>query len=169
MPGEQRSQNLGPLLMILCVLLISVALYINKEDKWGEVLEFVGIEKKADFFTLAFKSDVGRVVEGFPIEFLGIVSDMKVLESARYSGFGPEEGRERLLVRYETAVKASDMFVLYINLLNEGGYEIESAGASGGTNSIFASGKAGEVEFEISTKNLRTSEIVISVRRAVVE
>jgi hypothetical protein len=157
-----KESNLGPLLIILTVLLVALGGYYTREGKWGEVLSRFGIDIHKSNLTLEQAAAPGRVIEGFPIEFLGIVRDARTVDSGRYVD---KEGITVLVTTYETNAPISDMFAGYVNFLADHNYEIVRADAKSGVAFLSALSDDWKVMVEMNLKDARTSTVEVIAER----
>lgn len=165
--GEQ-SRNLGPLLIVLFILLLSLGAHITREGRWGDVLAKFGFVRPEPSFLLDSEAVPGKVIRDFPSEFLTVVSDAEVVGSQRFLGTDAESGQERLTVKFLTEANPADMFAAYLNYFTDKGYMPDDR-VKRSNNSFAVLGREGRVFFQVSKANTRQSEVLISIERAVVE
>jgi len=162
---EEKNRNLGPLLIILIALLVAVGGYLSREGRWGEMLSKFGLSLGSGL-ELVEGVQQGEVINGFPVDLLGIVQDAEVLESGRYKD---KKGNEVMKTTYSTRAAISDIFAGYVNYLSEHGYEIISADARSGVAAISATGGGFDLSMKASIEGAHTNEVEIVTRVSVIE
>jgi hypothetical protein len=158
-----QNRNLGPLLIILTVLVVAVLGYLVQEGKLLAKFSF-GTSPKP--FHLKDTAREGSVVDGFPMEFVSLIRDAKVIESALYEG----EQAEIRRVIYRTSAKIPDLFAAYVNYFTDRGYTLSEVQSKGGiTGMVAEAGREEEIRVDMYLSSARTTDVRIDILVPVIE
>lgn len=166
MDKRDQSNNLGPLLIILVILLVSLAAHYAREGRWMDLLSKIGWVRE-ETLVLQERAIPPRVISDFPTELLAIVRDTEVVDSASYRS---EDGTKLILrTSFLTKASPSDLFAAYLSFFSENGYKVSEARAGQLSAKIEANNSSREVSVVIKTKGSTVNEVEISVERIVIK
>ena len=161
------SRNLGPLLIILVVLVVAVAGYWIREDKWPGLPWNLGVAPTN--FVLEDTANPGELIQGFPAGFIHIVSDASIKNSVRYSLNEGGKSYVVLTATYRTAAGIPDIFAGYVGYFSEHGLIVQSTESKGGLALVEAKDNDKEVSVSISLADYKTREVRVEVRLPVIQ
>jgi len=159
-----KDRNLGPLLIILTFLLLTVGGYAVREKRWPGLPWSFGITPNS--FELVAEAPSGGVVAGFPRELLTIAKDTVIQKSAKYNFIKNEERSEILTTTYTTEAGISELFATYIEYLSEHGYTILKTESGSGVSNIDAINKEHSISISIYILSKNKKEVRIDVKLA---
>ena len=162
-----KDRNLGPLLIILAFLVLTVGGYAIRERRWPGLPWSFGIAPGS--FELVFEAPSGGVVAGFPKELLNIAKDTTIQKSAKYNFVKNEEKSEILTTTYTTQAGISELFASYVEYLSEHGYTILKTDSGSGVSNIDAINKEHSISISIYILSRNKKEVRIDVKEAVIQ
>lgn len=168
---DTKNKDLGPLLIILVVLIVAVGIYAVRERRWPGLPWSLGPAPTE--FVLLGEAPSGKLVSGFPDEFVTLVRDADIKKSARYRLESADtetgEKHEVLTTTYRTEASASDLFAGYVGLLNDLDYTVLRTDSQGGFTIIEGANMIHLVSISIHIVSLREKEVRIDVRNDMVQ
>lgn len=168
---DTKNKDLAPLLIILVVLLVAVGIYAVRERQWPGLPWSLGPAPTE--FVLEAEAQEGKLVSGFPDEFVTLVRDADIKKSARYrlkeADSETGERYEVLTTTFRTEASASDLFAGYVGLLNDLDYTVLRTDSQGGFTKIEGVNMIHLVSISIHIVSLGEKEVRVDVRNDVVQ
>ncbi len=160
--SEYSHSNLGPLLIILAFLILTVGGVAIRQNKWPGLPWSLGLAPTN--FTLISEAKSGEVVRGFPAGLLSLVQDTKIIKSAGYVLASDKTKSEVLTTTYTTKAPVADLFAVYLQYFNDSGYTVLNTRVVSGHSSLEAANSTHNVSVSISIYRMAGSEVRVDVR-----
>ncbi len=162
-----KNSNLGPLLIILVFLIALVGGYAIRVDRWPGLPWSLGLAPTN--FELQAIAGEGKLIAGFPEEWVSIAKDARIEQSARYFLTEAVGKSEVLTTTYKTKASISELFAAYIERLTGEGYVLTKTSSGSGESEIEGFNSVHSLSINISLSRNLEKEVRVDVRKAVVQ